>query len=130
MTSNAEAAVLGRVGQIAINVHDVDRATTFYRDVLGMKFLFAASPGLAFFDCGGVRLMLTVSESVEHASMSSVIYYVVTDVAEAHRSLSARGVAFEDEPHIVARMEGIELWMVSMKDSEGNLLALMCEVKV
>lgn len=129
MTS-PQAVTLNCVGQIAINVHDVDRATTFYRDVLGLKFLFAAPPGLAFFDCGGVRLMLTTPESVEHGRMSSVIYYAVADIAEAHRSLSARGVAFEDEPHIVARMEGIDLWMVSLRDTEGNLLALMCEVKV
>ena len=121
---------LDRVGQIAINVHDVDRATTFYRDVLGMKFLFAAPPGLAFLDCGGVRLMLTTPESAQHASMSSVIYYVVPDVAEAHRSLVTRGVVFEDEPHIVARMGTIELWMVSLRDTEGNLLALMCEKNV
>ncbi|HEY7898724.1 MAG TPA: VOC family protein [Gemmatimonadaceae bacterium] len=121
---------LDRVGQIAINVHDVDRATTFYRDVLGMKFLFAAPPGLAFLDCGGVRLMLTTPESAQHASMSSVIYYVVPDVAEAHRSLVTRGVVFEDEPHIVARMGTIALWMVSLRDTEGNLLALMCEKNV
>jgi methylmalonyl-CoA/ethylmalonyl-CoA epimerase len=121
---------LDRVGQIAINVHDVDRATTFYRDVLGMKFLFAAPPGLAFLDCGGVRLMLTTPESAQHASMSSVIYYVVPDVAEAHRSLVTRGIVFEDEPHIVARMGTIALWMVSLRDTEGNLLALMCEKNV
>jgi len=119
-----------RVGQIAINVHDVDRATAFYRDVLGMKFLFAAPPGLAFFDCGGVRLMLTTPESPEHASMSSVIYYAVADIVEAHRSLVERGVSFEDEPHVVARMGAIELWMDFLKDTEGNLLALMCEKNV
>src|SRR5665213_3731171 len=116
-----------RVGQIAINVRDVDRATTFYRDVLGVKFLFAAPPGLAFFDCGGVRLMLTTPESPEHAAMSSVIYYAVADIVEAHRSLVEKGVKFEDEPHIVARMSAIELWMNFLRDTEGNLLALMCE---
>lgn len=130
MTELTAVPSLNRVGQIAINVRDVKRATAFYRDVLGLKFLFAAPPGLAFFDCGGVRLMLTTPESAEHASMSSVIYYVVPDVPEAHRALSERGVVFEDAPHIVARMEGLELWMVSLKDSEGNLLALMCEKKV
>lgn len=130
MTQIGAAAIVDRVGQIAINVRDVERATAFYRDTLGLKFLFAAPPGLAFFDCGGVRLMLTTPESAEHASMSSVIYYVVPDVPDAHRGLSERGVVFEDIPHIVARMEGIELWMVSLRDSEGNLLALMCEKKV
>ncbi len=130
MATNPDGVVLNRVGQIAINVHDIDQAMAFYRDVLGLKFLFSAPPGLAFFDCGGVRLMLTIPEAGEHDHLSSVIYYVVPDVGEAHRTLSARGVAFEDAPHIVARMEGIELWMVSLKDPDGNLLALMCEVKV
>ena len=130
MTELAPAVCLDRVGQIAINVRNIDRATTFYRDVLGMKFLFAAPPGLAFFDCGGVRLMLTTPESPEHASMSSVIYYAVPDVAVAHQSLVERGVVFDGEPHIVARMETIELWMASLRDTEGNLLAVMCEKKV
>jgi predicted enzyme related to lactoylglutathione lyase len=74
--------------------------------------------------------MLTTPESAQHASMSSVIYYVVPDVAEAHRSLVTRGIVFEDEPHIVARMGTIALWMVSLRDTEGNLLALMCEKNV
>ena len=127
MDTPTQVPAIGRVGQIAINVHDVDRATAFYRDVLGMKFLFAAPPGLAFFDCGGVRLMLTTPELPEHDHLSSVIYYVVPDIAAAHRSLLARGVTFEDEPHVVARMEGVEIWMVFLKDPEGNLLALTSE---
>ncbi|MFI5239041.1 MAG: VOC family protein [Gemmatimonadales bacterium] len=130
MTKMTGAHLIDRVGQIAINVRDVARATTFYRDVLGLTFLFAAPPGLAFFDCGGVRLMLTTPESAENASMSSVIYYTVPDIIAAHSTLAAKAVAFEEGPHIVARMEGIELWMTSLRDSEGNLLALMCEKKV
>ena len=119
-----------RVGQIAISVHDVDRATAFYRDVLGLKFLFAAPPGLAFFDCGGVRLMLTAAESAEDSRPASIIYYAVPDVAEAYRAMSERGVRFVDEPHVIARMGDIELWMVFLKDPDGNDLALMCELKV
>jgi methylmalonyl-CoA/ethylmalonyl-CoA epimerase len=121
---------IGRVGQIAINVRDVDRATVFYRDVLGLKFLFAAPPGLAFFDCGGVRLMLATAEAPEHDHPGSVIYYVVPDVAEAYRSMSERGVEFQDKPHMIARMGDVELWMVFLKDTDGNTLALMCEMKV
>ena len=119
-----------RVGQIAINVRDVDRATAFYRDVLGLKFLFAAPPGMAFFDCGGVRLMLTTAETAEHDRPASVIYYAVPDIAEAYRAMSERGVRFEDEPHVIARMGDVELWMVFLKDPDHNLLALMCELKV
>ena len=130
MNPTTDVAALDRVGQIAINVHDVTRATAFYRDVLGMKFLFAAPPGLAFFDCGGVRLMLTTPDRPEQDHLSSVIYYVVSDIHETHRAMLARGVVFDDEPHIVARMPGIDLWMTFLKDPEGNLLALMCETKV
>jgi predicted enzyme related to lactoylglutathione lyase len=121
--------VLNRIGQIAINVHDVECATRFYRDTLGLKFLFAAPPGLAFFDCGGVRLMLTRPESPEFDHPGSLIYYVVADINEAHRDMSARGAEFEDRPHVVARMGAVDLWMTHLKDPDGNLLALMCEVE-
>lgn len=130
MDTPTQVPAIGRVGQIAINVHDIERATAFYRDVLGLKFLFAAPPGLAFFDCGGVRLMLTTPELPEHDHVSSVIYYVVPDIAAAYASIVARGVTFEGEPHVVARMPGIEIWMAFLKDPDGNLLALMCDVKV
>ncbi|HSU97852.1 MAG TPA: VOC family protein [Gemmatimonadaceae bacterium] len=130
MDTSTQPWAIQRVGQIAINVHDVGSATSFYRDVLGMKFLFAAPPGLAFFDCGGTRLMLTTPESPEHDHRSSVIYYVVPNIADAYRALSERGVSFEDKPHVVARLEKVEIWMTFLKDPDGNLLALMCEVSV
>jgi methylmalonyl-CoA/ethylmalonyl-CoA epimerase len=130
MDTSTQPWAIQRVGQIAINVHDVERATSFYRDVLEMKFLFAAPPGLAFFDCGGIRLMLTTPESPEHDHPSSVIYYVVPDIADAYSALSRRGVSFEGEPRVVARLEKVEIWMVFLKDPDGNLLALMCEVSV
>jgi methylmalonyl-CoA/ethylmalonyl-CoA epimerase len=130
MDTSTQPWAIQRVGQIAINVHDVERATSFYRDVLEMKFLFAAPPGLAFFDCGGIRLMLTTPESPEHDHPSSVIYYVVPDITDAYSALSRRGVSFEGEPHVVARLEKVEIWMVFLKDPDGNLLALMCEVSV
>ncbi len=130
MNTSAQTGAIERVGQIAINVHDVDRATSFYRDVLGLKFLFAAPPGLAFFDCGGIRLMLTMPESPEHDHRSSLIYYVVPNIADAYSAVSARGGSFEDKPHVVARLDKVEIWMVHLKDPDGNLLALMCEVSV
>jgi len=130
MDASKQTWAIERVGQIAINVHDVERATSFYRDVLGLKFLFAAPPGLAFFDCGGMRLMLTKPESPEHDHRSSVIYYVVPNIADAYSALTGRGVAFEDKPHVVARLENVEIWMAFLKDPDGNLLALMCEVSV
>ena len=118
---------LSRIGQIAINVKDVGRAKGFYRDTLGMKFLFEA-PNLAFFDCGGVRLMLGIAEKPELDHPSSILYYKTGDIRQAFAVLSSRGVRFEDEPHLVARLPGHELWMTSFRDSEGNLLALMSEV--
>ena len=118
---------LDRIGQIAINVHDVARAVQFYRDTLGMRFLFEV-PKLAFFDCGGVRLMLSLPESKEFDHPGSVLYYKVADINASHAALKARGVEFIDEPHLIARMPDHDLWMVFLHDTEGNTLALMSEV--
>ena len=118
---------LSQIGQIVINVHDSARAVAFYRDQLGMKFLFAAGQ-LAFFDCGGVRLMLTTPEKPEFDHPASILYFKVPDIQQAHAALSQRGVKFEDTPHLIARMPDHELWMTHFRDSENNLLALMSEV--
>ena len=126
--SAAQAALsISQIGQIAINAKDMKRATAFYRDTLGMKFLFEAS-NLAFFDCGGVRLMLGLPEKPEFDHPSSVLYYRVADIKAAHQALSSRGVKFEAEPHLIARLEEHDLFMAFFRDSEDNLLALMSEV--
>jgi methylmalonyl-CoA/ethylmalonyl-CoA epimerase len=119
---------LDRIGQIAVPVTDVERATAFYRDTLGMRFLFAAPPGLAFFDLSGVRLMLDGPASAQ-AGNSSVLYYQVADLPSAFATLSERGVRFEREPHLVAKLPDHELWMAFLRDPDGNLLALMSEVR-
>jgi methylmalonyl-CoA/ethylmalonyl-CoA epimerase len=116
-----------RIGQIAVVCKDVARATAFYRDTLGLKFLFAAGPSLSFFDCGGVRLMLSTSEQPEHDHLSSMLYYFITDIEGTHRALEAKGVSFIDEPHMVAQMPDHQLWLAAFTDSEGNMLALMEE---
>jgi methylmalonyl-CoA/ethylmalonyl-CoA epimerase len=118
---------LAQIGQIAMTAKDVDRATAFYRDRLGMKFLFSAPPGLAFFDCGGIRLMLGRAESPEHDHPGSVIYFKVADIGARHADLEARGVEFLGTPHLIAKMPDHELWMAFFRDSEGNTLALMEE---
>jgi predicted enzyme related to lactoylglutathione lyase len=118
---------LSTIGQIAMNARDVERAVTFYRDTLGMKFLFKAPPSLAFFDCGGIRLMLGRAEKPEFDHPGSVLYFKVEDIEAAHRTLTDRGVVFTDPPHFIAKMPDHELWMAFFRDSEGNLLALMCE---
>lgn len=126
--SPQENTALARIGQIAINAHDVDRATAFYRDVLGLPHLFRAGQ-LSFFDCGGVRLMLDKAEKPEFDHPSSIIYFQVGDIQAAHRRLAAAGAKFEDTPHVIAQMPKYDLWMTFFRDSEGNLLALMSEVQ-
>jgi methylmalonyl-CoA/ethylmalonyl-CoA epimerase len=116
------------LGQIAVNAKDVERATAFYQNVLGLKLLFKAPPGLAFFDCGGVRLMLDRAEKPEFDHPSSILYFAVPDIQTAHGELKASGVRFEDEPHLIASMPAHDLWMTFFHDSEGNMLALMSEV--
>lgn len=123
-----DAFGLNRIHQIALAVKDVDRAVAFYRDVLGMKLLFRAPPGLAFFDCGGVRLMLSRPESAELDHPASLMYYGVDDVAAAREALVERGVEFESEPHVVHRTDAYALWIGFFRDSEGNMLGIMSEV--
>jgi methylmalonyl-CoA/ethylmalonyl-CoA epimerase len=117
-----------RLGQIQIGAHDVERAAAFYQDVLGLKLLFKAPPGLAFFDCGGVRLMIDKPEKPEFEHASSILYFAVPDIQAAHAKMKASGVRFEDEPHMIAKMATHDLWMTFFRDSEDNLLALMSEV--
>jgi len=119
--------VLESIGQIAVNVRDTARARAFYRDVLGLRHLFDAGPNLAFFQCGGVRLMLSPASKPEYDHPGSIIYYKVRDLAATHAAMAARGAAFEQAPHLVATMPDHELWMAFLRDSEGNLLALMEE---
>jgi catechol 2,3-dioxygenase-like lactoylglutathione lyase family enzyme len=128
MSTTATGIGITRLGQIAINAKDVERAAAFYEDVLGLKLLFKAPPGLAFFDCGGVRLMLDRAEKPEFDHPSSVLYFAVPDIQSAYVKLKDSGVRFEDEPHLIAKMPAHDLWMTFFRDSEENLLALMSEV--
>ena len=119
---------LNQIGQIAIPVTDVERAVAFYRETLGMRFLFQAPPGLAFFDLSGVRLMLDGPAKAQ-AGNASVIYYKVTDIHAAFTTLLKRAVQFEAEPHRVAKLPDHELWMAFLRDPDRNLIALMEEVR-
>lgn len=127
MTAATTELALTTIGQIAVPVHDLERAVRFYRDTLGMRLLFQV-PNLAFFDVGGVRLMLSTPESAEPDQRASVIYYKVPSIQPAFEALRARGVVFEDTPHLIARLDTHDLWMTFFRDSERNLLALMAEV--
>jgi methylmalonyl-CoA/ethylmalonyl-CoA epimerase len=115
-----------QIGQISMNAHDVDRATTFYADALGVRLLFRAG-GMSFFDCAGVRLMLSRPERPEFDHPGSVLYFKVDDIEARYQELKTRGVEFIDAPHLIARMPDHELWMAFFRDTEGNTLALMTE---
>ena len=118
---------LGRIGQISVNVHDLVRATAFYKDILGMKHLFSVPPKMAFFDCDGIRLMLAIPERPDLDHPSSILYFKVEDIEAAYDSLVKRGAHFEGKPILVAPMQTHDLWLAEFRDSENNVLALMCE---
>ena len=121
---------LDRIGQISLVVHDVERAVAYYRDVLGMTFLFSAGPTLAFFDCGGVRLMLGPASEPRFDHPASILYYKVDDIGAAFATLKARGAIVEREPQRTADMDTYELWIGFLRDPDDNVLALMAEVPV
>jgi len=115
------------LGQIALTVGDVGRATTFYRDVLGLRFLFAAGPNLAFLAAGEVRLMLSTPQGHGEPGKNSVLYYKVTDIAATHAAIVARGARDERAPQLAAKMPDHELWIGFVRDPDGNLVGLMEE---
>jgi len=119
---------LNKIEQIAVTAHDLERAVGYYRDQLGLKHLFTVPPNLAFFDCDGIRLMVSLPAKPEFDHPSSIIYFNVPDIQTAYATLSARGVKFEEGPTFVADMGAYNLWLASFRDSENNLLALMSHV--
>ena len=123
------AAGLSKIHQITMRAHDVDRATKFYRDTLNVPFLFTFPPNLAFFDCAGVRLMLTTPEAgFDHPG--SILYFAVDDIKATTETLKSRGVTFTDEPHKIATLADREVWLAVFTDTEGNSLALMSEPRI
>jgi methylmalonyl-CoA/ethylmalonyl-CoA epimerase len=118
---------LSTIGQIAMTSQDIARSVEFYREKLGMRFLFQA-PNMAFFDCGGIRLMLGPPEQNQH-SFSSTLYFKVEEIHAAADTLKGRGVEFERDPHLVAKMPDHDLWLAFFRDPDRNALALMCEIR-
>lgn len=119
-----------KVGQLLIPVEDFDKGVAFYRDVLGIPFLFAAPPQMAFFNCGGIRLLVGVMPPGEKAQRGSAIYFQVADIKDVHATLIEKGVTFRAAPHVVHRTPKYELWLSEFTDPDGNQLALMSEVPV
>ena len=116
-----------RVAQIAIIVRDLERAKKFYGEQLGLRFLFDAPPGLSFFQCGETRLMLAPPEGPETHGIS-IVYYQIEDIRAAHRALADQGVAFESEPHFIAKLGASDLWLAICRDPDGNMVGLMNEI--
>jgi methylmalonyl-CoA/ethylmalonyl-CoA epimerase len=119
---------LSAIGQIAVTVRDMDRAIAFYRDALGLRFLFRA-PNVAFFDCSGIRLMLGLAEPQSAEPTGTVIYFRVPDIDRAFEILQERGAVFEQKPHLIAKLPDHDLWMAFLRDPDKNLVGIMSEVR-
>ncbi|MDJ0757437.1 MAG: VOC family protein [Ardenticatenaceae bacterium] len=115
------------IGQISVPVHNLEKATHFYQNVLGLNLVFEVPGAMSFFECGGIRLVLSVPASPEFDHPSSLIYYRVNDIDQAAKTLTSKQVEFLQDPHIVGRMGDKEVWMAFFKDPDGNVLAIMEE---
>lgn len=125
--SSPTSPAISAIGQIALTVGDVTQATTFYRDVLGLQFLFAAGPNLAFLAAGGVRLMLTTPQGHGEVGKNSILYFKVSGIEAAHAAVVARGAKNERAPQLTAKLPDHELWIGFVRDPDGNLVGLMEE---
>jgi catechol 2,3-dioxygenase-like lactoylglutathione lyase family enzyme len=112
--------------QVAITVTEIDRATAFYRDALGLPVLMTA-PNMAFFNCGGVRLYLSSGQGPEHTGGNSFLYFKTPDINAFLTGAKAKAITIHQEPNVIARMPDHDLWLMWIKDSEGNLLGIMEE---
>ncbi|MED3803891.1 VOC family protein [Lysinibacillus xylanilyticus] len=124
-----ETNVIQKIGQIGVSIKNVENAIEFYKEVLGLPLLFSTE-SMAFFECNGQRLLLSLPEKHEFANSSSVIYFQVADINKTFEELLEKGVSFIDQPHVVAKMGNTDTWMTFFKDTEGNTHALMCEVQI
>ena len=121
---------LSRIKQVALPVRDIGEATRFYRDTLGMRHLFDAPPALSFFDCGGVQLMLAGPEGQgkDGDKQHAVLFYDVSDIKATHATIKSSGAKSLEEPRVIARMNGREIWISSVSDGQGNVVSLMSDV--
>jgi len=129
MATDGKAA-LSRIRQVALPVRDIQEATRFYRDTLGMRHLFDAPPALSFFDCGGVQLMLAgpAGQGKEGDQQHAVLFYDVSDIKATHAKIKSSGASSLEEPRVIARMNGREIWISSISDGQGNVVGLMSDV--
>jgi methylmalonyl-CoA/ethylmalonyl-CoA epimerase len=121
---------LSRIRQIALPVHDIKEGARFYRDVLGLRHLFDAPPALSFFDCGGVQLMLAGpdAQGKDGDQQHAVLFYDVSDIRKTHGRIKSSGAKSMEEPRVITRMNGREIWISSVSDGQGNVVSLMSDV--
>ena len=127
---NKQSHFIQSVGQINIPVKDLEKATVFYQNILGLNLIFQVPNMMSFFDCSGIRIMLAIPTSPEFDHPSSLIYYRVADIHASFTALKDKDVAFTQEPHSVGQMGDVDVWMAFFKDTDGNHLAIMSEVKI
>ena len=118
---------ISEIGQLALTVGDVSKALAFYRDILGLQFLFSPSANLAFLQCGATRLMLTTPQGAGEIGKNSIAYFKVSNIEEFFVATTAAGAVSEREPQLAAKMPDHELWIGFLKDPDGNLVGLMEE---
>lgn len=128
--ATGDKVALSKVRQIALPVRDIREATRFYRDTLGLRHLFDAPPALSFFDCGGVQLMLAGPEGQgkDGGEQHAVLFYDASDIKGTHAKIKSSGARSLEEPRVIARMNGREIWVSSLSDGQGNVVGLMSDV--
>jgi methylmalonyl-CoA/ethylmalonyl-CoA epimerase len=121
---------LSKIRQIALPVRDTSEAKRFYRDILGLRHLFDAPPALSFFDCGGVQLMLAGpdGQGKDGDQQHAVLFYDVADIKGTHARIKSSGAQSLEEPRVITRMNGREIWISSISDGQGNVVGLMSDV--
>jgi catechol 2,3-dioxygenase-like lactoylglutathione lyase family enzyme len=115
------------IGQVAITVSDVSKALTFYRDVLGLEFLFSPNSNLAFLAAGPMRIMLSTPQGSGKPGANSILYFKVGDIEDSHAAMLKKGAVNERTPQLAAKMPDHELWIGFLRDPDGNLVGLMEE---
>lgn len=122
-----ETPGISGLAQVAVSVTDLDRAVTFYRDVIGLSLLFTAPPGLAFFQCGPTRLMLSTQDG-DSSGSHPILYYAVPDIHAAAAAIEARGAAIRESAKMIAKLGTTEVWLAITMDPDGHPVGLMSEV--